>query len=145
MSIEGAVTSFYRDDYSAAACPAGYQRWAAGGIIFRMILPPPPPPSNKNYCNGTCCKCSNPAEVFFFFAFFLLHRGAANTSGPLPITLPPLSAPSFIFQASAVCCLCTVPKFIKKKRRGKRGVGGGSEGWGLEKRGEGAGGWKGRD
>lgn len=63
--------------------------------------------------------------VFFVF-FSLLHRWAANTSGHLPITLPPLFAPSFIFPASAVCCLCTFPKFIKKDRKegGWRWLGG---------------------
>lgn len=86
-----------------------------GCIRDYFVYDPPTTASNKTDCNGTCCKCSNPAEVFFF----LNHRWAANTSGPLPITLPPLFAPSFIFLASAVCCLCTFPKFIQKGGKGE--------------------------
>lgn len=43
----------------------------------------------------------------------------------------PPSAPSFIYRSSAVCCLCRVPKFIKK---GKEGVGSSTEGRGMKKR-----------
>lgn len=40
VSIEGALTCFYSNDYSETACPAGYQQLTAGRIYF-----PPDPPS----------------------------------------------------------------------------------------------------
>lgn len=65
MSIERAVTSFGRDDYSAAACPAGSQRWAASGIILRMILPPPPP--TKPTVMALVASAQIQRKCFFFF------------------------------------------------------------------------------
>lgn len=85
---------------------------------------PPTTTSNKNDSNGTCCKCSNPAEVFF--GFFLPFTDEQPTPRGLYLSHSRLSLPRPLFFGSLLFVVCAhfQNSLKRQEREGWRWLGG---------------------
>lgn len=127
--------SFPQFPFFSSSNPSTFVKWAKKKKkkIFRYFLScrfffplfflslPPPPPNEKHRSGhpGYLSLLQSPADLFFFYLFFVLNFNFGVCLLLLPCFLNPHPPPSFFFTSNHQRPLvCNVERIMKKKKTG---------------------------